>query len=143
MSKRTITGLLIGGELVIGALLGRAYISQYSFLTSTQSLGQFFATVILIYSATVFSLGTINLRLIKKSETKIIIRCIVTSLALGTIFAVPILILNYETVDNLDFWDLSPFVVILIGLVIGFNFQVLRANSVSNNATQSSRRPRQ
>ena len=126
MSRLTITGLLICGELVIGALLGRIYISQYSFLTSAQSLGQFFATMILIYSATVFSLGIINLRLIKKSETKIVIRSILTSLALGTIFALPIFILNYDTVDNLDVWDLSPFVVILLGLVIGFNFQVLK-----------------
>ena len=136
MSKLTITGLLISAELVIGALLGRVYISQYSFLTSKQSLGQFFATVILIYCATVFLLGTINLRLIRKSETKIIMRSIATSLALGTFFALPMLILNHDTVDNFDLWDLSPFAVILLGLVIGFNLQVLKANSTSNNATQ-------
>lgn len=127
MSRLTITGLLICGELIIGALLGRVYISQYSFLASTQSLGQFFATVILIYSTTVFSLGIINLRLIKKAQIKTIIHSIVTSLALGTIFALPIFILNHETVDNLDFLDLSPFVVILLGLIIGFNFQVLKS----------------
>jgi hypothetical protein len=136
MNQPIITGLLISSEVLIGALLGHAYIIQYSLLTSEQSLGQFFATVILIYSATVFSFGIVNLRLIKKLETKIIIRSIVTSLALGTIFAVPIFILPYETVDNLDFWDLSPLAVILLGMVIGFNFQLLRANSASNNATQ-------
>jgi hypothetical protein len=136
MNKLTITGLLICAELVIGALLGRAYISQHSFIAPQQSLGQFFATVILIYCSTVFSLGAFNLKLTKKSKTKIIIRCITTSLVLATILALPILIMPYRIVSNLEFWDLSPFVVILLGLVIGFNFQLLRTKSAITNATQ-------
>jgi hypothetical protein len=136
MNKLIITVLLICGELLIGGLLGHSYINQYSFLTSEQSLGQFFATVILIYSATVFLLGTINLRLIGKLETKITIRCVTTSLVLATIFALPILFLPHAIVDSLDFWDLSPLVVILLGLVIGFNFQIFKSDSASNDATQ-------
>jgi nitric oxide reductase large subunit len=137
MTNRTlmITLTFIVMEILIGTILAELYINQYSFWTSSQTLEQFMATVLVIYVVTTIALGTFNLLTIKRLERKLLIRCSVTSILVGTFF----FILFFITSDTLDDYfnsvDLSPAIIVLLGLTIGFNFPILKGRG-ENNVTQ-------
>ncbi len=129
----TLTFIVI--EILIGTILAELYINQYSFLTSSQSLDQFMVTVLLLYVVTTIIFGTFNLLMINRLEKKVFVRCSLISVAVGTLFV----ILFFVALDTLDYYfnnvDLSPGIIVLIGLIIGFNLPILKGNK-EDNVTQ-------
>jgi cytochrome c biogenesis factor len=123
--KYTITILFSVIEIIVGTILGQIYINSYSFWTSDQTLEQFFATVITIYFVTVLSLGILNLSILKQLDRSRLIRCVITSVVIGIVSTILVVTAPKHTFTHLDALDISPAVIILLGLIIGFNWQLL------------------
>jgi len=136
MNKNLITILFIVTEIVLGTVVSGLYINQYDFWTSSQSLGQFMATVLLIYFTTAVGLGILNLMTIKKLQRRLVIQCIATSLVSGTVCLFLFFVLSDTLSDYFNYVDFNPSLIVLVGLVAGFNFFVLRKSKRLNNATQ-------
>jgi hypothetical protein len=135
-NKTVITIIFIVSEIVLGTVFATLYINQYDFWTSNQSLGQFMTTVLLIYLVTATGLGILNLMAIKELERRLIIQCVLTAIAVGTVCLFIFFIFSDTLSDYFDYVELSPSLIVLVGLVAGFNFFILRKSGRLNNATQ-------
>jgi hypothetical protein len=129
----TLTFILM--EILVGTILAELYIGQYSFWTSNQSLEQFIGTVLIIYMATTITFGTFNLLILKKLEIKLLVRCSLTAVFVGTLFVTLYFVASNTLHDYFNIVDLSPAIIILLALVIGFNFPILKG-SRENKVTQ-------
>lgn len=121
-----ITSAFILVEIVFGTILAELYINQYDFWTSSQSLEQFIATLLLIYVVTTITFGTFNLIIIKRLEAKILIHCSLTAIVVGAFSAILFFITSDTLKDYFNIVHLSPALIVLLGLIIGFNFPILK-----------------
>jgi hypothetical protein len=136
INKTVITIIFIVTEIVLGTVFATLYINQYDFWTSSQSLGQFMTTVLLIYLVTAMGLGTLNLMVIKRLERRLVMQCILTAIAVGTVCLFIFSVFSDTLSDYFNYVELSPSLIVLVGLVAGFNLFILRGSGRLNNATQ-------
>jgi hypothetical protein len=123
-NNRIISILFAIVELVIGIILSEIYINQYNIFTSEQTLEEFVATLIIIQFATVLILGVLNLILIKQITKRKLLRCIIASIMIGIVSVVLIMILPEEVFRSFAVLDCSRLNLLVVGLIIGFNWQL-------------------
>lgn len=119
-----LTIFFIVVEVLSGTVCGELYIRQYNFWTSSQSLIQFMATVLLIYVMITFAFGAINLTVIGLLQKKMFVRCSLAAVILGSVSAFVVVTDSGALYNYFNEINLNPAMLILLGLVTGFNIGV-------------------
>lgn len=132
-NKTVITIIFIVIEIALGTVVAGIYINQYDFWASSQSLEQFMATVLLIYFVTATGLGALNLMAIKKFERRLIMQCVLTAIGAGTVCLFIFFVFSDTLSDYFSYVELSPSLIVLVGLVAGFNFFIVRNIAKQNH----------